>query len=72
MYLKDGTMFGTAEIKGKLIDSNIMSGTWITEPAKDFGNIYLIKNVSDVQDTGNNINKKWVSTDSKIKKKILY
>ena len=68
MYLKDGTMFGTAEIKGKLIDSNTMSGTWITEPAKDFGNIYLIKNVSGVQDTGNNINKKWVSSDSKIKK----
>ena len=68
MYLKDGTMFGSAEIKGKLIDSNTMSGTWITEPAKDFGNIYLIKNSSNVRDTGDNINKKWVSFDSKIKK----
>ena len=68
MYLKDGTMFGSAEIKGKLIDSNTMSGTWITEPAKDFGNIYLIKKSSSVQDTGDDINKKWVSSDSKIKK----
>ena len=68
MYLKDGTMFGSAEIKGKLIDSNTMSGTWITEPAKDFGNIYLIKNSRNVLDTGDNINKKWVSFDSKIKK----
>ena len=68
MYLKDGTMFGSAEIKGKLIDSNTMSGTWITEPAKDFGNIYLIKNSSNVRDTGDNINKKWVSFDSKINK----
>ena len=68
MYLKDGTMFGSAEIKGKLIDSNTMSGTWITEPAKDFGNIYLIKNSSNVRDTGDNINKRWVSSDSKIKK----
>ena len=70
MYLKDGTMFGSAEIKGKLIDSNTMSGTWITEPAKDFGNIYLIKNSISVRDTGDNINKKWVSSDSKIKKKF--
>ena len=68
MYLKDGTMFGSAEIKGKLVDSNTMSGTWRTEPAKDFGNIYLIKNSSNVRDTGDNINKRWVSSDSKIKK----
>ena len=45
MYLKDGNKFGTAEITGKIIDGNIMSGKWVTEPAKDYGNIYLIKDL---------------------------
>lgn len=66
MYLKDGSFFGTAEIKGKIIDGKIMSGKWSTEPAKDFGNIYLKKNNISNKSTINH-NKKWVSINSKVK-----
>ena len=71
MYLKDGTKFGTAEINGKIIDKNIMSGKWVTEPAKDYGNIYLINNNNNVLDTGDLINKEWIATKTKIKQKII-
>jgi len=72
MYLKDGTNFGTAEIKGKIINNNIMSGKWTTEPAKDYGNIYLVKlKENEVLNTGKIINKKWYSIDSKIKHNIF-
>ena len=72
MYLKDGTNFGTAEIKGKIINNNIMSGKWTTEPAKDYGNIYLVKlKENEVLDTGEIINKKWYSVGTKIKHNIL-
>ena len=71
MYLKNGTSFGTAEIKGKIIKNNVMSGKWTTEPAKDYGNIYLVKlKENEVLDTGKIINKKWYSVDSKIKHNI--
>jgi len=72
MYLKDGTNFGTAEIKGKIINNNTMSGKWTTEPAKDYGNIYLVKlKENEVLDTGEIINKKWHSVGTKIKHNIL-
>ena len=71
MYLKDGTKFGTAEINGKIIDKNIMSGKWVTEPAKDYGNIYLINNNNNVLDTSDLINKEWIATKTKIKQKII-
>ena len=67
MYLKDGNKFGTAEITGKIIDGNIMSGKWVTEPAKDYGNIYLIKDKSNAASgTKKIINKSWVSIENKI------
>ena len=71
MYLRDGTMFGTAEIKGKIIEDNIMSGKWVTEPANDYGNIYLIKNKKNIQDIKGQINRKWLSTNSKVKQSII-
>lgn len=71
MYLKDGTKFGTAEITGKIFDKNIMSGKWETEPAKDYGNIYLINNNKNVLDTGDLINKEWISKKSEIEQKII-
>ena len=68
MYLKDGTSFGTAEIIGKILNDNIMSGKWTTEPAKDYGNIYLVKlKDNKVVDTGKIINKNWMSKDKKNK-----
>ena len=68
MYLKDGTSFGTAEITGKILNDNIMSGKWTTEPAKDYGNIYLVKlKDNKVVDTGKIINKNWMSKDKKNK-----
>ena len=63
MYLKDGNNFGTAKITGKIIQSDIMSGKWITEPAKDYGNIYLIRANEKIIDTGEIINKQWASYD---------
>lgn len=67
MYLKDGNKFGTAEITGKIIDGNIMSGKWVTEPAKDYGNIYLIKDKSNVASGAKKIiNKSWISIENKI------
>jgi hypothetical protein len=71
MYLKDGTKFGTAEIKGKIIDKNIMSGKWTTEPAKDYGNIYLIKKNNTILNTGKIINRKWIAKETNIKQKII-
>ena len=72
MYIKDGTFFGTAKITGKLIGENILSGKWITEPAKDWGNIYLIK-LDDklVLDAGIIINKSWVTKNSSIKSSFI-
>ena len=70
MYLKDGNSFGTAQIKGKIIENNIMSGKWNTEPAKDFGNIYLIKANNEILDTGEIVNRTWSSFDIK-QKQIL-
>ena len=63
MYLQDGSSFGTAEIEGKIINNEVMSGKWVTEPAKDYGNIYLIKKIREVVNTGEIINKKWGSYD---------
>ena len=63
MYLQDGSSFGTAEIEGKIINNKVMSGKWVTEPAKDYGNIYLIKKSKEVVNTGEIINKKWTSYD---------
>tara|TARA_Y100001936_G_scaffold74745_1_gene73441 strand:- start:976 stop:1644 length:669 start_codon:yes stop_codon:yes gene_type:complete len=71
MYLQDGTMFGTAVIKGKILNGNIMSGKWSTEPAKDYGNIYLIKNEEGIEDAGNQINRAWTSINSKVKQDIV-
>mgnify|MGYP001165172337 FL=1 len=71
MYLKDGTKFGTAEINGKIIDNNIMSGKWVTEPAKDYGNIYLVNKNNTILDTGEIINKEWVAFQTNIKQKII-
>ena len=42
-----------------------MSGKWNTEPAKDFGNIYLIKANNQILDTGEIVNKTWSSSDIK-------
>ena len=68
MYLKDGTSFGTAEIIGKILNDNIMSGKWTTEPAKDYGNIYLVKlKDNKVVDTGKIINKNWISKNKENK-----
>ena len=68
MFIKDGSFFGTAKITGKLINGNILSGKWITEPAKDWGNIYLIKLDDNlVLDTGTIINKNWVAKNSNVK-----
>ncbi len=71
MYLQDGTMFGTAVIKGKILNGNIMSGKWSTEPAKDYGNIYLIKNEEGIEDAENQINRAWTSINSKVKQDIV-
>ena len=71
MYIQDGTMFGTAVIKGKVIDNSIMSGKWSTKPAKDYGNIYLIKKDKDIEDVGKQINKEWFSINSKVKQSII-
>ena len=71
MYLQDGTMFGTAVIKGKILNGNIMSGKWSTEPAKDYGNIYLIKNEEGIEDPENQINRAWTSINSKVKQDIV-
>ena len=71
MYLQDGTMFGTAVIKGKILNGNIMSGKWSTEPAKDYGNIYLIKNEEGIEDAKNQINRAWTSINSKVKQDIV-
>ena len=71
MYLQDGTMFGTAVIKGKILNGNIMSGKWSTEPAKDYGNIYLIKNEEGIEDAENQINRAWTSINSKVKQDIM-
>jgi hypothetical protein len=44
-----------------------MSGKWVTEPAKDYGNIYLIKDKSNLASgTKKIINKPWVSIENKI------
>ncbi len=72
MFIKDGSFFGTAKITGKLINGNILSGKWITEPAKDWGNIYLIKlDDNVVLDAGTVINKNWVTKNSNIKSSFL-
>tara|TARA_E500000081_G_scaffold4689_1_gene5190 strand:+ start:969 stop:1631 length:663 start_codon:yes stop_codon:yes gene_type:complete len=72
MYLKDGSKFGTAEIKGKIINENIMSGKWITEPAKDYGNIYLVKySDNEILDASDIINKNWESYESQVKHNFL-
>ena len=53
MFLKNGSYFGKANIKGKIINNNIMSGSWVTSPAKDYGNIYLVKlDEKEVLDVG--------------------
>ena len=58
MFLKNGSYFGKANIKGKIINNNIMSGSWVTSPAKDYGNIYLVKlDEKEVLDVGEIINK---------------
>ena len=68
MYLKDGTSFGTAEITGEILNNNTMSGKWTTEPAKDYGNIYLVKlKDNKVVDTGKIINRNWISKNKKNK-----
>jgi len=67
MFLKDGSYFGKAKIKGKIINNNIMSGSWVTSPAKDYGNIYLVKlDENEVLDVGDIINKTWGTVSSKI------
>ena len=71
MYLQDGTMFGTAVIKGKILNGNIMSGKWSTEPAKDYGNIYLMKNEKGIENAENQINRAWTSINSKVKQDIV-
>jgi len=65
MYLKDGSFFGTAEIKGKIIDEKIMSGKWSTKPAKDYGNIYLKRNNTENK-SSTKYDKEWISFNSKI------
>ena len=71
MYLKDGTKFGTATIKCSIINENIMSGKWVTEPAKDYGNIYLVKfKKNEIESAGNIINRDWSSKKNKIKHNI--
>lgn len=70
MYLKDGSFFGTAEIKGKIIDEKIMSGKWSTKPAKDYGNIYLKKNNTENK-SSTNYHKEWISFNSKIKHSFM-
>ena len=41
MYILDGTKFSTAVIQGKVIE-NAMSGKFVTQPAVDTGNMYLV------------------------------
>ena len=66
MFLKNGSYFGKASIKGKIINNNIMSGSWVTSPAKDYGNIYLVKlDEKEVLDVGEIINKTWETVNSK-------
>jgi hypothetical protein len=66
MFLKNGSYFGKASIKGKMINNNIMSGSWVTSPAKDYGNIYLVKlDEKEVLDVGEIINKTWETVNSK-------
>ena len=66
MFLKNGSYFGEANIKGKIINKNIMSGSWVTSPTKDYGNIYLVKlDEKEVLDVGEIINKKWETVNSK-------
>ena len=66
MFLKNGSYFGEANIKVKIINNNIMSGSWVTSPAKDYGNIYLVKlDEKEVLNVGEIINKKWETVNSK-------
>jgi hypothetical protein len=68
MFLKNGSYFGEANIKAKIINNNIMSGSWVTSPAKDYGNIYLVKlDEKEVLNVGEIINKTWETVNSKTK-----
>jgi hypothetical protein len=43
-----------------------MSGSWVTSPTKDYGNIYLVKlDEKEVLDVGEIINKTWETVNSK-------
>ncbi len=61
MYIKDGTHFSTGVITASFVKDNSLSGKWVTYPAEDTGNIFLVNINNQIEKTSEkNINKKWV------------
>ena len=60
MYIKDGTHFSTGVIKARFINDNSLSGKWVTYPAEDTGNIFLVNINNKIEKTSEKkINKEW-------------
>ena len=72
MYILDGTKFSTAVIQGKVIE-NAMSGKFVTQPAVDTGNMYLVNINNKVISTKEKLgNSHWVGKNNKTDIKISF
>ena len=72
MYILDGTKFSTAVIQGKVIE-NAMSGKFVTQPAVDTGNMYLVNINNKVISTKEKLdNSPWVGKNNKTDIKISF